>query len=224
MDFEFSPEVPSIDGVPEDFRGLYAREGDSGPFKLRQDEHSRSAVKAILGLNVALKAARTERDGFKGKVVDLGPLMDFGATPQAILEAFNGKLKEVTKGQTGKPTSEQLQEAVNAAKGDLQKAHVAELGVRDKRIEALVGQLHSTLVTQEITSALAVASAVNPALMAPFIEKQVQVKEEDGKFVVQVVDPQGNPRFSTVTGKPLSIKELVSELKGKDKWSAYRPP
>jgi hypothetical protein len=221
MEFEFNPEVPSIEAVPEDFRGLYHREGDAGPYKLREDDHSKSAVRAITGLNTSLKAARRERDEFKGRIVDLSPLKEFGETPDKIKAGIEARINEAKRGQTGKPTSEQLQEAVNAARGEMTQAHEAQVGVLNKRVEALTGQLHETLVSNEITTALAAAKAINPDLMMPYVQRHVAVKEEEGKFVVSVQDKEGNIRFSPTTGKALTIKELVSEMRGKEEFGSF---
>lgn len=220
MEFDFAEntEVSSIDSVPEDFRGLYVRDGDEGPFKLNsEDAGVKSAVAAITRLNTSLKASRAEAKANKGKQIDLSALSDFGSDPDSILEGFNNKIAELNESLKAKGGKD-LERQVDKIKQDLAQAHAKDLEGKDNRIGALTGQLHALLVTNEATSALAEAGALDSDLALPFITKQVKVDETDGNFKVNVVDDAGDVRYSGVTGQPMSIKELVAEMKGKDKF------
>lgn len=214
MEFNFGEnvEVPDLSKVPTQFHGLYA-EAD-GKFKLRDAPEVKGAVEAILGLNKALVASRAEAKAAKGKAVDLSALKDFGSTPDEIKAAIDTKLKELTdeltKGDKAKLNLDKI-------KADLAAAHSNDLKSKDTRITALTSQLYSHLVKSAATSAIAEAKGV-PDLLLPFVENQVKVIEEDGKFQVYVVDSQGDRRYSGVTGQPMTIKELVSEMKGNEKY------
>jgi hypothetical protein len=96
--------------------------------------------------------------------------------------------------------------------------HDKDLEARDSRIKGLTGQLHGHLVTSAATSALAAAGSIDTDLAMPHLARQVQVQEEDGKFNVHVVDAQGDTRYSGSTGAPMTITELVAEMKGTDKF------
>jgi hypothetical protein len=215
MEFQFNPTVETLDNVPQDFRGLYA-ESESGGYQLRSDDEGvKSAVSAITGLAKSLKAARAEAQGWKGKSVDLGQLAEYGETPEAILEAFNEKLNEAVK---GKKTQEDFLRQVEKVKSDLGAEYAQKIEAEQARAEALKNQLHGILVTGEARSALAEAGAIDADLALPFLSQQVRVAEEDGKFQVLVVDQAGDPRYSGVTGAPMSVKELVMEMKGQEKF------
>jgi len=220
MEFNFNDNsvVESIDKVPQDFRGLYV-EGDDGKFKLdTTDPKVKSAVSAITGLNKALVASRAEARDAKGKVIDLSALSEFGDTPDAILEGVNTKIDEIKKASKGKG-AEDLERQVTKIKEELAKSHAVELEKAVKRGDALQGQLYTLLVQNEATMALAEAKAIDPDLARPFIEKQVKVTEENGKFEVHVIDEAGDPRYSGTTGTYMSIKELVAEMKAKEKFA-----
>lgn len=221
MEFDFSQntEVADLNSIPEDFRGLYAEtEEGSGKFKLDSDNPGvKSAVAAVTRLNQALKASRAEAKAAKNNKVDLSPLADFGDTPEAIAETFNGKINEL-QDSLKKKGGEDLQRQVEKIKADLAQAHAKELDGSKKRIEALTGQLHNLLVTNEATAALTEAGVIDADLALPFVTKQVAVEETDGKFSVSVKDDAGDVRYSGVTGQPMSIKELVAEMKGKEKF------
>lgn len=214
MEFNFgeNTEVTDLTKVPTQFHGLYA-EAD-GKFKLRDAPEVKGAVEAILGLNKALVASRAEAKAAKGKAVDISALKDFGATPEEIKAAVDAKLKELTdelaKGDKAKLNLDKI-------KADLAAAHSNDLKSKDTRIGALTGQLYNLLVENAATSAVAEAKGV-PDLLLPFVKQQVKVVEEDGQFQVYVVDGQGDRRYSGITGQPMTIKELVAEMKSNEKY------
>lgn len=208
MDFEFTP-VDSIDKVPEQFRGIY-KQGDDGKFVV--DESHNGIVEAVTGLNRSLKAARAEA---KAKTqVDLSPLADFGSSPEEIKAAIESRVSElqeqVTKGGDAKVNLEKI-------KQDLASAHAKDLEKANKRGEALQNQLYGLLVENAATAAVAELKGV-PELLLPFIKQQVKVVEEEGQFNVYVVDGSGDRRYSGVTGQPMTIKELVAEMKANEKY------
>jgi hypothetical protein len=43
--------------------------------------------------------------------------------------------------------------------------------------------------------------------------------EENGKFTPIVVDEQGDRRYSSLTGQPLTIKELVASMKSNERYA-----
>lgn len=208
MDFEFTP-VDDVNKVPEQFRGLYAQ-GDDGKFDVNPD--FKSVADAVTGLNKALKA---ERAAAKARTpVDLSPLADFGDNPAAIKEAVDTKLKELqdelAKGGDAKLNLDKI-------KSDLAAAHAKEVEKANKRGEALQSQLYGLLVENAATAAVVELKGV-PELLLPFIKNQVKVIEENGEFKVFVVDGAGDQRYSGVTGSPMTIKELVAEMKANEKY------
>lgn len=72
--------------------------------------------------------------------------------------------------------------------------------------------LERRLVDAEATAALAAAKGKTKVLL-PHIKASVKVVEEDGEFVVQVVDSKGNPRIGDAKGNLMTISQLVEELK-----------
>lgn len=215
MEFQFNPTVDSIEVVPADFRGLYAKT-DDGKFALRSDDEGvKSAVSAITGLSRALKASRAEAAGLKGKAVDLSALGEYGSTPEEILQSIETKLQEAGKGK-GEPKDWDAR--LKAAQDAVREQASKQAEAAQKRIDALTGQLHSILVTGEARSALAEAGAIDAELALPFLAQQVVVSEENGQFTVSVVGPDKSPRYSGVTGQPMSVKELVAEMKGQEKY------
>lgn len=222
MEFNFAQNtvVDDINKVPNDFRGLYQKDEADGKYKLRsEDAGVKSAISAITGLNSALVQVRGELVTAKGKAVDISSLSEYGDSPEAVLEAFNNKITELGKGKKGVNVAEEVAKAVKSVKDALGKTHGEELVKHVNKSKALTGQLYSLLVTNAATNALVEAKALNPKLVMPFIKEQVQVSEEDGKFKVNVVNSDSKDiRFSGVTGDPMSIKELVAEMKTNEQY------
>jgi len=208
MDFEFAP-VDTIDKVPEQFRGIYAEAGDG---KFAVNETFKGVAEAVTGLNRSLRAARAEA---KARTpVDLSPLADFGTTPEEIKNGIDTKLTEL-QNELAKGGAAKLN--LDKVRSEMADAHSKDLAKRDAREQALQNQLYGLLVENAATTAVAEAKGV-PDLLLPFIKNQVKVIEEDGKFNVYVIDPAGDRRYSGITGQPMSIKELVAEMKANEKF------
>ena len=218
MNFDFvkNQAVESLDKVPADFQVLYT-ESEDGKFKLNtEDATVGSAVKAISGLAKALNASRAETKAAKERVVDLGPLSEYGDSVDTIVTKFNTTLAEArTKaGNTGK---EEIDKAVNAAKTAMQTQFAKDLETHTTLNKTLKGQLYKVMVTGEAKAALADAGAVDPELVIPYLSQKVKVEEENGQFGVRVVDENGDVRFGG-TGSQMTVKELVGEMKADPKY------
>lgn len=209
MDFEFT-EVESLEKVPEQFRGIYT-EGQDGKYVV--GENYKGVVEAVSGLNKSLKAARAEA---KAKTpVDLSPLADYGKTPEEIKTAFATKQKELEDQIAGKSGEAKLN--LEKIREEMAAAHAKDLEKAKTRGDALQNQLYGLLVKNTATSAIAEEKG-DIELLMPFIQNQVKVIEEDGEFKAFVVDASGDRRYSGVTGQPMTVKELVKEMKANEKY------
>lgn len=210
MEFEFT-NVDSLDKVPQDFRPLYNSEpGDDGTYSVA--ENFQPVAAAITGFNKNLKEMRK---GLKDKQIDLTPLADFGDSPTAIKEAFESKLAELE--ETYKSTANKdVAKQIENVKAAMAEAHGKELSKRDARSEALQNQLYSLMVENTATAAIAEAKGL-PDLLMPFIKDQVKVAEGDGQLKVNIIDGNGETRYGH-TGSPMTIKELVTEMKANEKY------
>jgi len=202
MEFLFGP-VESLDAVPESFRPLYGAEAKEGKF-LPLESH-KGVIDAIVGLNKSLRGAR--EDAKKRPNVDLSLLAEFGDSPEKIKETFTGKLKELNDqiAAGGKVNVAKIKE-------DFAKEHGVEINKLNARNTALQGQLYKLLVENAAKDVLMSAKG-SPDLLLPHIKANVKVVEEGDEFKVFVVDAAGDRRYSTVTGQPMSLVELVEEMK-----------
>lgn len=214
MDFTFADnaEVKDLTGVPENFHSFYEKPDGSETFKLRTGEPAiMAAVGSITGLNTSLKASRAEAGAFKKQRVDISGLSEYGDNPSDIAAAFTAKLAEATKAGGKAPNIEKI-------KQEIATANAAEMKNRDTRIGALQNQLYGHLVTSQATVAITAEKGI-PELLMPLIRDQVSVSEKNGEYVVNVVDKEGDLRFSGVTGLAMTIPELVKEIKSDTRYS-----
>jgi len=137
---------------------------------------------------------------------------------KARLAAFEGIDPEEHK--TLKAQAEEAARKKAAAEGDfksieeqLKALHATELGARDKTITKLRSALEQRLVDAEATRELAEAKGSAKVLL-PHVKARVKVVEsDDGAFSVQVVDERGNQRLADGQGTPMTLKQLVEELR-----------
>lgn len=206
---ELPIEVEALDKVPGEFRHLY--ENLDGKYKIAEPHVQ--VANAVNGLNKSLRAAREENK--KNKPVDLSPLSDFGATPAEIRANIQTKLQEL-QDTIAKTPDQKL--ALDNLRADMLKAFDGEKKPLVQKTEAYRNQLYTLLVDNQATTAVVENKGV-PKLLLPFVKQHVKVVEENGEFNVCVVDAQGERRYSGVNGSPMTIKDLVAEMKTNPEYS-----
>jgi DNA-binding transcriptional MerR regulator len=187
--------VDSLDSIPEPQRALYAKTED-GKWRLDLDGYEDPT-----GLKRALDA---ERDQKRDAVKLSKAWKDLGKTPEEIQELLEQKAQADRDKLTKAGEWDKL-------KAQISEAHAAELAKREERNGLLTKQLERHLVDAAATAALAAASG-SSELLLPHVKARTKVVEENGEFVVRVVDASGNPRVDG-KGEFLSIKDLVSEMR-----------
>lgn len=218
FNFGDNQQVSDINTVPEQFRPLYeAVEGGEGVHKLKSDDPAvKGAVEAILGLNTALLASRGDVKKAKEGKIDLSPLAEYGADVPALQAKFQELAEQLADAKKGKDTPPVDVEKIKA---EIAKAHAAELTARDGKIEGLNAQLHKVLVTNALTTAVAEAKG-NADLLMPMLSGKVKaVVDDNGEMQVYVIDAAGDRRYSGVSGKEMTIPELMAEIKADTKYA-----
>lgn len=110
---------------------------------------------------------------------------------------------------------QQLKEQNAQREKQLLDKHQKDLEEHQASIKSLSSALEAKLVDAEVVSALSKhTSAVK--LLEPHVKSQVKVFNEDGKFIAKVIDKDGNPRIGDAQGTPMTIQQLVEEMKVQD--------
>ena len=214
FDLANNKSLKSLESVPSDFQAFYKQDGDEYILDTETPAIN-SAVSIISGMVNTLSAVRNEADTYKSKAVDLSSLADYGTSPEEIKSSITAKIEELQQQLAG---GEEAKLNLEKIKEDLAKAHTKDLEVRDNRANALRSQLENLLVTSETIKELSAAGG-DVELLSPFIHQNTKSIEEDGEFKVLVIDSAGDRRFSGTTGAPMTIKELVNEMKADTKYS-----
>ena len=187
-------------GLPEGIRGFY--EEKDGAFVLGVD-----GIEDTSGLKSALEKERKtarELEKLARQYQGLGKSPDeIAAMVKAQEEAERARLEQ--RGEFEK------------LKAQLLESHKKELAARDEAIQKMKGTLESYLVDAAATEAIAAAKGI-PQLLLPHVKSAVKVIEEDGKYQVRVVGPDGSPRMNA-KGEFLGIKDFVSEMRESEVFS-----
>lgn len=217
MDFDFTTNtaVRDLTGVPERFHSFYEPDAAAGGFKLRGDPTVRNAVEAVTGLNQALKASRNEAKNYKDRAVDLSPLTEFGKSPEEIAATIRSKIDELT-GQVAAGKNAKLD--LDKIKADYSAASAKAIAAKEAKIDKLKKQLETILVDESIRRAIG-DQAFDPDLVIPHVRDRVRAVEEDDRVTAVVVDVDGTRRINVASGSPMSINDLVSELKASQKYA-----
>jgi len=204
--------VTDLESVDENLRTFYtANEAEDG-FVIKPELVEVS--KAWDGINNANVAIRKENKGLKGGKVDLSGLSEYGTTPAEILEAFNGKTKELSDALDKKEGH------VNPEKirVEMKKAHTVEMDTANKRADSYKGQLYDTLVTNVAMAAINEHKG-NTKLLLKFVTEQIEMKDVDGKLEPHVMDEDGDRKMGGA-GSYMTVPELVKNMKGNKDFAA----
>lgn len=205
--------LDSLDDVNEALRGEYregtADEGLEGKFVLSVESVGGYALEDVGGLKTALGKERSQRERLERDVVKFKDI-DPDKARDALQELEAIKAIDPTK-EADKIANTKFE----AAKAQLLEKHTGEVTGLNDRIKHLSGTVESLLVDQVATAALAEAKG-SVDLLLPHVQRHTRVKEEDGRFKVEVVDADGNSRIADAKGTPMGIKDLIAEMKASE--------
>ena len=187
-------------GLPEGIRGFY--EEKDGSYVLSID-----GLEDTNGLKSALEKERKARSEYEKTVRQYQGL---GKSPEEIAELVKAQEESEKNKLEQKGEWEKL-------KAQLLESHKKELSARDEAVQKMKGTLESYLVDAAATEAIAAAKGI-PQLLLPHVKSAVKVIEEDGKYQVRVVGPDGSPRMNA-KGEFLGIKDFVSEMRESEVFS-----
>lgn len=108
---------------------------------------------------------------------------------------------------------------IETAKREMADANKADLDKANARADRYKGSLDRTLRVEQAQKAIGAAGGNAEALL-PHVLNNLKFNEtDDGKFTVQVVDGDGNPRIGDAAGNPMTLTQLVEEFKAKDSFA-----
>ncbi len=208
MQFDWQPTLEAVDAdtatgavVPESLRGLY--KNVDGKFNLVEEAKKR--LGDVSGLNTALDKERKLNKTVKEAAEKWARL---GASPEEVEQ----KITELTEAATkdGKVNLDKL-------KADLEKGFKTQLDGKDTEIKAKDAALGKYLIESAAVTALNAAKG-SAVLLLPHIKGSVKVVENNGEYVVRVLDADGDARGDGKGGF-MTVADLVAEMKASTEFS-----
>lgn len=199
--------VETIDAVPEAARSFY--EESDGKFLLKVEPVDGYALENVEGLKSTLSKEMTKRKQLEKDIVRFKDI-----DPDRAREAMS-KLEELGNIDPNREADRIVSERLEAAKKQLLEKHDKEVKDHVGRIGQLTKTVESLLIDQAATAALAEAKG-SVELLLPHVQRHTRVREADGKYFVEVVDKDGNARIGNSKGDPMTIADLVQEMRKSD--------
>jgi hypothetical protein len=199
--------LASLDGIDDATKALYVEK--DGKFVLDVEPVDGFSLEDVSGLKTALGKERTTREKLEKDVIKFKDL-DPDKARAALTE-----LDELKKIDPASEADKIANTKFEAAKAQLLQKHEGEMGEIKTRNGFLEGQIGALLIDNAATLALAEAKG-SVDLLLPHVRAHTRVKEVDGKFVVEVVDKDGNAKIADSKGTPMDIKGLVAEMRQSD--------
>jgi hypothetical protein len=199
--------IKSLDEIAEPLREHYVEK--DGKFMLDATPSNGLAIEDVTGLKNSLAAARGERDKLNEQIRGFKDI-----DPTKARDA----LKKVEEMQNWDP-DKQVEEKIKAKLEQMKSLHQQELEKVSGESKALTGQLEKLMVDAAASEALQKEGG-NIKILMPHIRSQVRMRRtEDGQMIAEVVDESGNPRVGDAQGNPMTIPQLVDELRQSDDYA-----
>jgi len=193
--------LDNLDGISEEIKKEY-KQRDDGKYVLD--------VTSVDGLELAevtkLQSALSKERENNRKAVEQLKVFE-GLDPVKSREAI-AKVEEMANWEPEQKVKEQIE----AVKASIIEAHGREKAKLEEKLKKLTASLEDAMIVSVASQALA-SEKGSVRLLMPHIKQQTRLREADGKFIVEVMGSDGNPRLTGSDGHAMSITELVAEMK-----------
>lgn len=208
MDLEPIYTQEEFESAPEGIRGLY-KAGEDGNFRLRVKPKNGWDLQNVAGLSSALNKEKAAV-----KQLKQNPLLSaFGDTPVEELQARLAKLEELESMDMNQEVSKQVETRLRNAT-DAQKAqHNKELQALREKAMKTEAQLQKVLLDGELMSSLTEAGVKKEQakVLAAYLRPSLKMDIDGSDYKALVMN--GDEVRYNAEARPLSIKELVAEIK-----------
>jgi len=196
--------------LPDAIKSEY-KARDDGTFILDVTPTDDFALENVKGLKSGLSKERAAREAAEKKLKDFGDL-DAGKAREALQ-----KMEEMVNWTP----DDKVKEQIAAIQKQLEDKHAGEIAKRDDAVSLLTSQLEQVMIDAAAIEAITTHKG-SVTLLLPHVRGKARLKSGDSGYSVEIVDDDGTPRISTEAGSsgPMSMGELVAEMKGNDEFSA----
>lgn len=197
--------------APEFLRGALLEDNGKFVFRAELPTETQGLKTGLQKEREAREAAERALKGFEG--------IDPQRARKLAEEAEKAEREGLKNKGDWETREKQLTERLAADLAKREQQFQAELDGAKARAERLQKSLEQHLVRAEATAALAAQGGLTDLLL-PHVISQIRVLEDGENFVARVIGPDGNPRIADVKGTPMTIAQLVAEMREN---TAYAP-
>jgi len=215
--------VENLDSVAETIRGEYTEV--EGGFQLDVTSVNGLRLENVDNLKSAVAKERSAHKEFETKYNALATSFE-GIEPTDVISA-QADLKNLQtrydklaaldpEAEADKIVSVKVKDQVAKKQREWQTKYDEEIGSRDIKQAATTKQLEDIMIKSAAVSALSEAGGgKNVDLLTPHVLANTRLAFDNGVYVVEVVDSDGNARVGA-NGQNMGISDLMPELK--EKW------
>lgn len=202
--------LESLDGLAEPIQEQY-RQGEDGRFYL--DVTDVDSMPAIEGLRRKNRELLDKERKVKQR---LDALMEsLGVSSPEEAEALREKMER--SGQGG-GDAEKVREEYEAKLAQMRDQAKRETDQAREEADRERAAARNYFLDSEITRAI-IAAQGTPELLGHVVRAHLDVeRDDDGRFRLRVLGPDGQPRIKNSSGDPFGLDDLVEELKADPKY------
>ena len=198
--------LETLDGLSEDVAAEYVKQ-DDGSFLLQTIAVGALKVEDVSGLKNTIATLRTTERTLKAQIKNFEGIED----PQAARDAL-AKMGEIADWDGDKKVTE----AVEIKVKQIAAKHLQELEGVQKLLGNAETQLEANLIKASATDALQGAGGKIKLMLPHVLNQDKMRKTDDGRYIAEVIDADGNPRVGDGSGNPMTIPQLIAEMKTQD--------
>lgn len=218
-----------FEGLSDEVKGHYKEDGDN--YVLDVGSVDGFALENVTGLKSTVEKLRTTEKNLNSELKNV----------KSNYASFQEQFKDIDAEQARNALAKideikdwdgetKVKEAVAVAEKRLQN-QIEQLSSQHKtKVEELEdsladsqSQLQDAIVNSKIIESITKEGG-NINLLMPHVRSQVQmVKDSNGKWKPEVINKDGNMRIGDSQGNPMTITQLVQEMKSQDTFAAAFP-
>lgn len=204
------------DDAPEWLRGSLLEDGGKFVFEAETSTE-------VAGLKKTLEE-RKAKHAELAKMLERYEGIDPDKARQLALEAEKAEREGLKSKGDWETREKQLTERLAADLAKREQQFQTELDAAKTQAERLQKSLEQHLVRAEAMAALVSQGGLTKILM-PHVTSQIKVMEEGDEHVARVIGADGKPRIADVKGTPMTIAQLVAEMREDPEYaSAFKAP
>lgn len=215
-----NPVVEDINEVEETLRPYY-KETEKG-FILDVQESNGYALENVQGLRSALSKERGRAQEFEKRSSQFSELGDM--SPAEIKQALE-ELNTLKQLDPSKEADKIAEQKLKSFQEQMTKKHQTEVGTVKQSADRYKNQLQSLLIDDAAKNAILAAGGNDKtiAYMLPTVKASLSLRETENGFMTQVIDSNGHPQIGDSNGNPMTVTQLVEQLKSQELWSGAFP-